>query len=390
MAPSHVSWLQVFALLTSILPSLCLRPSYESHIDLADVSQVSIRNFSTMKLSVVMISDKPNDNRTKVLTKSLEDGDFNTVHKRFTPNGEFSWARRLEIIQDIVDQAAQADPEQVFLFIDAFDIFTLGSEQEVIEKFQRTSKDALFSCVTYPYPHQCEGFNFATDGACKESLWGAQCKNWCRFACAGAFMGKAGMFSKIFAETPLAGVQDDQCYFNKVFAKKNYNIALDSQQDIFFSSTDLLQCSLERKNGRLKVTNTGTYPSVIHFDATHPTAKHLEEFRQNALNMTDGLLCPSNNSCTDWCWNYDIGDMPMRLSPYQIIHMLGFLLPNRDSIGRHVWLALALGCGLGASIVLSVVACFSYRNRNVKQGSHCGLISGEQTFRPYVSKRSGQ
>lgn len=335
------------------------RPSSTAQSELEYFTETELRtshsgseqNLSDTSISVVVISDKPYDNRTSVLERTLMHGGFNTLSHHFSEAGKFSWAKRLEIMRHVVDRAASVNPDSVMLFLDAFDIITLGSEQELLDKFRRSSRDALFSCVTYPYPHRCEGLDWAQDGACRASSWGAQCKHWCRFACAGAFMGKAGMFAHIFSENSLAAVEDDQCYFNKVFAKHDYNVGLDSKQDIFFSTADLLKCSLERHQGRLRVINTGTLPSVIHFDATHPNAEHLESMWQRTLSDADGPLCGANSSCTDWCWDYDMGDMPMRLSPsdQKIFSDIGFIMLPEYKLYRYIWFAFGLLVGFVAT-----------------------------------------
>jgi len=270
---------------------------------------------SAAKIHVVAVTNRPEDGRLSVLKQSLLTGGFSTNHFHYTSaNESFSWTQRLLIEQKIVQDAAAEDPEAVFLFVDAFDVFTLGSPEELLRKFQQSGRDALFSCVTYPYPHHCDGFDWKEDGRCnKVSHWGAECPHWCRFACAGAFMGKAGMLAQLFAENPPDEARDDQCYFNQVLAKRNYNVAIDYRHEVFFSTTDLLQCALERKGGRLLVTNTGTMPSVIHFDATHPTADHLLSFWMDTMQQ-DGPLCTSKSSCTDWCWDWDFGDMLARMT----------------------------------------------------------------------------
>jgi hypothetical protein len=270
---------------------------------------------SASKIHVVAVTNRPNDDRVSVLKRSLLAGGFSIDLFHYINGNEWTWTQRLLIEQKIVQDAAYEDPDAVFLFIDAFDVITLGRPEEILGKFQRIGKGALFSCVTYPYPHQCKGFDWKDDGRCdKVSHWGAECPHWCRFACAGAFMGKAGVLAQIFSENPPGDASDDQCYFNMVLSKRSYDVAIDHRHEVFFSTTDLLQCSLERRNGRLLVTSTGTLPSVIHFDATHPAAERLQSFWMDTIQNRTGPLCMSNSSCTDWCWDWDFDDMTARLT----------------------------------------------------------------------------
>lgn len=310
---------------------------------------ISEKPASGGKLRVVSIADsKPR--KVSTLMQSLQVAGFTDVnlHRIISATsslGFFNWTQRLATMKDILENASEESDETVYLFVDSFDTFALGSPKELLAKFQRTERDVLFSCVTYPYPHECGGFDWIQDGTCKPGGWGASCPNWCRFINAGAFIGKKGALSKILEENTLQGVTDDQCYFNYVAAKRNYNIGLDWKQDIFFSTTDLLKCTLERTHGRLKVTATGALPQIMHFDTTHPSVEHLYLFWQEALHGPSGRFCSADDVCTDWCWDLDIGDMPGRLSASDraLFHALHWVLPDESWVAQLTrWAA----CGL--------------------------------------------
>lgn len=344
--------------------------TFSSNIRMAQLNEwdaaalVSQRQESSLrtdsKIHVVVITDKPGDDRVAVLNESLHAAGFGTVNFQRPAPGSFTWLERLRIMHQIVQDAAENDPESIFMFLDAFDTFALGGPKELRKKFEETAHDALFSCVTYPYPQTCSGLDWQRNGTCRPNQWGAQCKHWCRFACAGAFMAKPGMLAKIFADHPLNNsVIDDQCYFNKVFAKSNYNITLDYEQSVFFSTAALLNCSLERKGGRLQVTRTGAQPSVIHLDNRHPTASVLRHFWQEAAKGSDGPVCKGVKVCTDWCWNLDFFDMPQRLTEYNWRTL-------RESIGGTMveffrWRSLlSIEIAIAAALVLGgmiLVAC---------------------------------
>jgi hypothetical protein len=340
-----------------------------------EIESVHIGGDSKKPIYVVAISDQPTDDRVSVLKQSLHAGGFSTNNFHYVGNGEFSWTRRLEIMQHMVENAAAEDPQTVFLFIDAFDVFTLGTPEELMRKFEKTSKDILFSCITYPYPHNCEGLDWVQEGVCnRDSHWGAQCQHWCRFACAGAFMGKAGALAQVFAESPIhmAGTRDDQCYFNKVFAEKshrNYNIALDYRHDVFFSTMDLRKCSLRKKNGRFHVVSSGATPLVIHFDTSHPTAGHLQSNWRDVLTSADGPVCTSSDVCTDWCWDWDIGDMPGRLtqSDKQLFRELNWVIPDEQFLTSKLLVLV----WVNAAVIVSVLGCavWAYHSLKDKQES---------------------
>lgn len=321
---------------------------------------VSFFSSSGTNIQVVTITDRPHDERLSVLERSLHAGGFTTNLVINTSTDHFSWTERLMIEQKIVQDAARHDPESVILFMDAFDVLNLGSPEEILRKFQQTGRDALFSCITYTYPHQCDGFDWKEDGSCKDGgHWGAQCPHWCRFACAGAFMGKARALAHIFAENPPIGASDDQCYYNTIFAKRSYNIDVDYRHEIFFSTTDLLKCAFERKGGRVHVAHTGTSPSIIHFDTSHPSADHIESFWIDTLHGAEGRFCGSNASCTDWCWDFNFGDMESRLtaSDKELFYNLGYC--------RDLWPCelVYLRHATPIAILLGVVAClFLCRN----------------------------
>lgn len=313
------------------------------------------------KIHVVVITDQPGDDRVAVLNESLHAAGFGTFYLRRPAPGSFTWLERLMIMRQIVQDAVENNPESIFLFLDAFDTFALGGPEELRKKFEDAAHDALFSCVTYPYPQTCSGLDWQRNGTCRPNQWGSHCRHWCRFACAGAFMAKPGMLAKIFADHPLNNsVIDDQCYFNKVFAMSNYNITLDYEQSVFFSTAALLNCSLERKGGgRLQVARTGAQPSVIHLDNRHPNARVLRDFWQEAAKGSDGPICKSVKVCTDWCWNLDFFDMPERLTEYNWRTL-------RESIGGPTvefarWKSLlSIEIAIAAAVVLGGLILVAY------------------------------
>jgi len=334
----------------------------------------------------VVITNLPKDDRLTVLKRSMRTAGFSSNYFYAASMDNFTWTKRLQIEQQIVQDAAEEDPEAILLFLDAFDVITLGGPDEVLAKFRATGKDALFSCVTYPYPHQCDGFDWSKDGTCnKASHWGAECPHWCRFACAGAFMGKAGALAQMFAENPVDNAPDDQCYFNLVMATKRYNIALDHRHEVFFSTTDLLQCSLERKGGRLVVTNTGTTPSIIHFDASHPTAAHLQSFWVDAIAGADGAVCASNSSCTDWCWDWDFGDMVNRMtaSDKQLFRRVLNWVPGERTVVQQAFIGFGAALALAAAVLLGAVLYFRYTSEesasSVVQGACASVRNPTKT-----------
>ena len=212
--------------------------------------------YTTEKIKVVTCTNLPEDNRLKLLEKSLDNAGFPTCDV-LIPSGKFSWAKRLDEWKKYYNSC---DPDTIILSLDAFDVLALkNTAKEIIYKFKLSGYKVLFGATTYCWPPECP--------ICVNP------NGMTTFLCAGTYIGYAGALAEILNTNDWTDDADDQCYFATFMnSEKNINnmVGLDTQASIFQSSSNRAPIIISTLN---RVTNTETYtnPCILHYDSSHPT-----------------------------------------------------------------------------------------------------------------------
>jgi hypothetical protein len=112
--------------------------TFGSLLDLDKLQMQAATVASQSNITVIIVTGPSSDERSMLLRRSLNESKFSSVKMLNTENG-FSWLKRLQLWKREVDKAASVNPDSVFLFLDAFDVVTFGTEQELLVKFQQTT-----------------------------------------------------------------------------------------------------------------------------------------------------------------------------------------------------------------------------------------------------------
>lgn len=149
-----------------------------------------------------------------------------------------------------------------FIFCDAFDVISLGNEEEFLMKKQAHFGDAdcIFSAEKGCWPDGSLAEKYPpTDGVFK-------------YLNSGLYYCKTNVFLKILEENPISYIDDDQLYFTKCYlngfypnsfinAKKTY---LDFNQSIFNSHSFIDPDEYGYENNRVQIL--GNEPIFLHFN----------------------------------------------------------------------------------------------------------------------------
>lgn len=149
-----------------------------------------------------------------------------------------------------------------FIFVDAFDVISLGNEEEFLMKKQAHFGDAdcIFSAEKGCWPDGSLAEKYPpTDGVFK-------------YLNSGLYYCKTNVFLKILEENPISYIDDDQLYFTKCYlngfypnsfinAKKTY---LDFNQSIFNSHSFIDPDEYGYENNRVQIL--GNEPIFLHFN----------------------------------------------------------------------------------------------------------------------------
>lgn len=221
-------------------------------------------------INIVIVTNIPKDPRLKLLKQSLYKADFNhrDIFVLSTPE-KFTWNERLLAWKKFYKTL---DPDAIVLSLDAFDVIVLGSKEEIFSKFQSLNCKAVFGCVNYCWPLECE---ICKNKTTHSKRWNPHTQNY-SYLCAGTYMGRAGFLSNLLEKNPWSEDVDDQCYFATLFEKQDNHtdMILDFKNLIFQSTTSvyynagILKHSRNDKQ-RLFHSELNTEPSIFHFDTIH-------------------------------------------------------------------------------------------------------------------------
>ena len=157
----------------------------------------------------------------------------------------------------------QLPPEQPTLFVDGYDTIICGHAADIVAAWNRTCNGPLFAAEVYCWPdkHRIDDY--------------PQIDTPYRFLNSGAFIGKAGDLLGI-VEDSIDDHADDQLYYTERFLSGKYNIALDSNCQLFQCLNGALD-DVQSDEGRGMLFNrrTETWPAVIH--ANGPSKSWLEK-----------------------------------------------------------------------------------------------------------------
>jgi procollagen-lysine,2-oxoglutarate 5-dioxygenase len=145
------------------------------------------------------------------------------------------------------------DNNHIALFVDAYDVVCLGSEQEIIKKFISFKKPIVFSGEKgcHPDPSLAKYFNHINSPF--------------RYPNSGTYMGYSKNILNMLQKISIKPHEDDQLFATKYIIKNPLLYAIDKKCQIFLTlyNVDKSELSLERKI-RIVVERFKTKPCVIH------------------------------------------------------------------------------------------------------------------------------
>jgi hypothetical protein len=159
----------------------------------------------------------------------------------------------------------------LLLFSDSYDVITVSTESEIIEKYYSISKNQiLFSAEKYCWP------DFSLE------KYYPNTKSNYKFLNSGGFIGNAYDILNILG-MDINDHDDDQLYFTKIFLFNNVNIKLDYNCQIFQTLNGKINDIYIYKNRIINKSHL-TFPSFIHGNGNskeylYNIAKHLSFLR---------------------------------------------------------------------------------------------------------------
>jgi len=166
----------------------------------------------------------------------------------------FSWRIKL-----IIDYLKDINPNELIIFIDAYDVIMLRPLDDIEEYFndivKMTNKKIIMS--------EDKNINKFSDLLAK-SYFGT-CKD--LRICAGSYLGKASDILKILNRLEFNDNDDDQILFTTYFNKYPEEIYIDTDNIFFLTRSNKLDDLLKDKNIKIKnnkLTYMGSKPFFIH------------------------------------------------------------------------------------------------------------------------------
>ncbi|CEP02364.1 DUF5672 domain-containing protein [Plasmodiophora brassicae] len=178
-----------------------------------------------------------------------------------------------EKIPVTLDELRQHDPDDIVMFVDAYDVLLVDTEANIVDKFLAMNEPVVFTAEKGCWPFM----DGRPDGEriCQDEYPASPTPY--RYLNSGGWIGYAGAAVKAFEEMmalPEASAKAiDQELASLVLLHGRARVALDHRASIFQSvhlSVDDLVVEHEPSQGNLdsrwRNRVTGTYPSVLHFN----------------------------------------------------------------------------------------------------------------------------
>lgn len=146
-----------------------------------------------------------------------------------------------------------------FIFVDAYDTFFLGTEEELIDKYFNTNAFVISAergC--YPDAELRGEYNETPNG------WD--------FVNSGTYLAPIGDYMRMFENNTPDYSDDDQRWLTARYLSEGYDTVLDKKCRIFQCYSFIREGDFGYEKNRLQNLKTGTQPIIIHFNGrTNPT-----------------------------------------------------------------------------------------------------------------------
>ena len=171
-------------------------------------------------------------------------------------------------VHNTLDFAQSIPSQDLILFVDAFDVMILGTEDEIVSRFLEFKKPCLFGAERNYHP---KASVFDLIGEYPHSPTSLQYLN------SGTYIGYAKYVKDMIRtvlrrqhKMPIKRMpkrfNDDQYHFHRYFARAYDEVERDVYAKIFFPLTNINENELvlDSENKTIFFTETGEFPLVIH------------------------------------------------------------------------------------------------------------------------------
>jgi hypothetical protein len=160
---------------------------------------------------------------------------------------------KLTLMQAYV--ARRCDPDQIVLFVDAFDVLFATSTDDITRRYHqmadRTGKPIVMSAETMCSPHR----ERAADYPPVDTPY--------RYLNSGTYVGRAGALRELLPSSIEHSI-NDQAWFTDAYLSGDSPIHLDVNAEIFQCLTGVDAADLTYVDGRWTNRLTGTTPCIFH------------------------------------------------------------------------------------------------------------------------------
>eukprot|EP00928_Gymnodinium_smaydae_P001858 TRINITY_DN10665_c0_g2_i1.p1 TRINITY_DN10665_c0_g2~~TRINITY_DN10665_c0_g2_i1.p1 ORF type:complete len:362 (-),score=25.35 TRINITY_DN10665_c0_g2_i1:17-1054(-) len=251
------------------------------------------------------------------------------------------WGLRLKHYAAFVEKIRSSDPDELVVFLDAYDMLVEGDAGEAAHRFALFNSPLVVSCVHYawPLPEDCPSYSSVPP----TRFYGSPCY----FACAGALMGTVSHLQLLFAAGNYTSITDDQCWlYNTLITKfkPQTDWVLDTNGSLFLSYTSAWEAVKGSvvENGRHVLSNASSPWTPVDREA-RPTFIHLDSSHSTEQQMKDLLGCSSTAEGDSNCFYEQVhirsGSLlwpvpeGMKESPYNLQLALAFFVVCAIAVG---------------------------------------------------------
>ncbi|MCB1180777.1 MAG: glycosyltransferase family 2 protein [Chlamydiia bacterium] len=161
-----------------------------------------------------------------------------------------------QVMRDFREYLETIDPDDVVLFIDAYDILILADEKKILEKFAQFNAPCVCSTEVncHPLPH----FSY---------FYREEAPTKFKYLNSGAYMGYVSYMKEVFdAVSPIPDETDDQGLLSAFYLYHPTSLKLDYFGDLFLSLylVEENEVELDSENRQAKCLITDRIPCVVH------------------------------------------------------------------------------------------------------------------------------
>jgi len=205
-------------------------------------------------MHIIAVATKPHP-MLELLTQQIKDGGGTLIPLGLDLNtnigweGSGNWGIRLKLIHNFLNEH---DPEDIVLFMDAYDVVFKGDVQTILERYATFDKPIIFgaekncspSVFQSKYPEHTKDYTF-------------------RYLCAGLFIGKISALRECFQEYVYVDTMDDQAWWKQKFLDRPDLIELDYHNTLFMNC-----CNVDKHTIILedKIQYNDKNPLFLHFN----------------------------------------------------------------------------------------------------------------------------